>query len=194
MSSHSTDKSEPNSTQCVLWQCLDISGMDTCRFTKTPGGWQISGTAIHSEKGQINHLSYQLHCDTGWRCLFARVAGWTGATDRAVEFLLNDAGNWMVNGTALEGIDGLQDIDLGFTPATNTNAIRRLALQPGQRTETTALWLDTGDWTVKPLRQIYHRLTADRYAYVSPDHDYQTELLVDGFGIITEYPTLWRAV
>ena len=60
--------------------------------------------------------------------------------------------------------------------------------------ETTALWLDTGDWTVKPLRQIYHRLTVDRYAYVSPDHEDQTELLIDSFGIVTEYPTLWRAV
>lgn len=65
------------------------------------------------------------------------------------------ASGWQAGGIQVEGMSTLKDIDLGFTPATNTSAIRRLGLRPGEETETTALWLDTADWTLKHLRQVY---------------------------------------
>jgi len=40
------------------------------------------------------------------------------------------------------GVDALRDIDLGFTPATNMNAIKRLQLPIGEHAEFTAVWLD----------------------------------------------------
>lgn len=100
----------------------------------------------------------------------------------------------MVSGAPVTGdISGLPDVDLGFTPATNANAIRRLDLAVGAAAETTALWLDVDNWAIKPLRQVYRRLAEDRYEYASPDHDYRVVLTVNGAGMVTDYPDLWAA-
>jgi hypothetical protein len=101
---------------------------------------------------------------------------------------------WTVRGLPVKGsVAGLGDVDLGFTPATNTNAIRRLNLDVGQEGETTALWLGADNWSVKPRRQIYRRLDADRYENVSPDNDYRVILAVNDVGLVTDYPDLWVA-
>jgi uncharacterized protein len=116
--------------------------------------------------------------------------------DRKVEVLIERAsgGRWNVNGDSLDQLIGLQDIDLGFTPASNTNAIRRLNLSVGDEAQSAAAWLDTEDWTVKPLQQTYRRLARGKYEYESPAHDFRASLAVDEFGAVQEYPTLWTMV
>ena len=101
------------------------------------------------------------------------------------------SGRWSVNGGDDNALAGLEDIDLGFTPASNTNAIRRLNLAEGEEAESVAVWLDTEDWNVKPLRQSYCRVGGSAYDYKSPMHDYRATLLVDDFGAVREYPGLW---
>lgn len=91
-------------------------------------------------------------------------------------------------------LNGLPDIDLAFTPASNTNAIRRLSLSDGETADSAAVWLDTADWTIKPLPQTYRRMHAGAYHYTSPLHGYSAVLTVEGFGIVTDYPGLWAAV
>jgi uncharacterized protein len=116
--------------------------------------------------------------------------------DRKVEVLIERAsgGRWNVNGDSYDQLIGLQDIDLGFTPASNTNAIRRLNLSVGDEAQSAAAWLDTEDWTVKPLQQTYRRLARGKYEYESPAHDFRASLAVDEFGAVQEYPTLWTMV
>jgi hypothetical protein len=68
------------------------------------------------------------------------------------------------------------------------------SLSVGQEIETTALWLDPSDWTLKSLRQIY-RLKSERVlAYRSPRHNYLADITVDAFGVVVEYPGLWSVI
>jgi hypothetical protein len=122
------------------------------------------------------------------------VSGWVGCTKRELALARSPEGLWFIDGEKISGVDGLLDIDLGFTPATNTNAIKRLRLEVGGEAETTAVWLDVKDWGFKPLRQVYRRLSKTEFAYRSPSHDYAANLLTDDFGIIHLYPQLWTAV
>ena len=102
--------------------------------------------------------------------------------------------DWTVRGVpVVADVSGAGDVDLGFTPATNTNAIRRLSLAVGEAAETTALWLDVDNWSVKPLRQTYRRIDATQYEYASPDHGFSAVLDVNGAGLVTTYPDLWIA-
>ena len=94
----------------------------------------------------------------------------------------------------MSAVHGLPDLDFGFTPATNTLAIRRLALAVGDDAAVTAAWLDPTDWALKPLRQTYRRTGPQTYAYASPDTGYQTTLTCNDFGVVTDYPGLWQAV
>jgi hypothetical protein len=178
----------------VLWKRLDTSGTDACRFVSRDEGWAIEGQANFVHEGAVACLSYSLLCAPDWTSRLAVVNGWVGHRPLSLVIERSDAAGWQLNGQAVPGSEALLDVDLGFTPASNTNAIRRLGLGIGDRTETTALWLDSEDWTLKPLVQSYHRTSATTFAYASPIHGYQAELETDGFGVIRSYPDLWVAV
>lgn len=178
----------------VLWRRLDVEGRDACRYRHMGGGWRIEGQALFLEAGEIASLSYRLDCGADWRSRTASVRGWIGERTLSLDLAQDSGGGWTANGERLDGVAGLLDIDLGFTPASNTNAIRRLQPREGQEIETTAVWLDTADWRIKPLPQSYRRLSPQRLLYNSPLHAYRAELEVDDFGIVTHYPGLWRAL
>ena len=177
-----------------LWRRLDQEGHDACRFAPTSGTWSIEGAAVFDHEGAVANLSYRLDCDRYWSSMAASVTGWVGARSIDISIERTRQGDWSVDGSTVDVLSGLEDIDLGFTPASNTNAIRRLNLREGDETTTTAVWLDTEDWTVKPLLQSYRRDRKDAYYYKSPLHDFRAMLLVDDFAGIKEYPGLWTAV
>lgn len=176
----------------VLWKRLDRAGADACRVRRIETGWVIEGAATFFEGDMVASLSYQLLCNAAWETRSADVHGWIDGQDWRLQVQRRPDG-WVMDGSALGFGEGLLDIDLGFTPASNTNAIRRLALDIGDRIETTALWLDTDDWTLKPLLQTYERISPTSIAYTSPEHGYKATLQVNAFGIVLEYPGLWKA-
>lgn len=175
----------------VIWKRLDQEGHDACRFTHTGVGWIIDGTAVFEYSEQAARLNYRLACDSRWASLQADISGWIGKSAFHMSIERNGEDGWSVNGRNDSALKGLSDIDLGFTPASNTNAIRRLNLRPSDEAESIAVWLDTEDWTVKPLRQIYRRIHNNAFEYTSPQHEYHSTLAVDDFGAVTEYPDLW---
>ena len=178
----------------VLWKRLDQAGHDACRYSETGDTWNIEGSAVFKSDGCAANLGYNLVCDSRWRSLQASVTGWVGT--RQIELFVDrdGAGCWRINGSIREDLAGAEDIDLGFTPATNTIAIHRLRLNIGDEAESTAVWLDTEDWTVKPLTQIYRRIGTNAYDYASPLHGYRAMLETDDFGAISTSPELWVMV
>lgn len=167
--------------------------MDACRFQLGFDGWTISGTAIFLTDGSAAKLTYKVACRSDWSTRTATVCGWLGEKNISISLDRSGAGDWQLNGAPINGVSHLVDVDLGFTPATNTNAIRRLNVQPGQEVETTALWLDTSDWMVKPLRQTYRRKSPNVFAYSSPEHQYFADITTDAFGVVVDYPGLWAS-
>ena len=178
----------------VLWNRLDQEGMDACRIRAADEGWAIEGTAVFGDdENPVVNLSYRLLCESDWRTRGADVHGWIGNRDWCLQITRRPDGIWMANDHPIDLTGGLLDVDLGFTPASNTNAIRRLDLGIGEKVETIAVWLDMADWTMKPLTQTYERLSLTVYAYESLQHGYKAELQVNTFGIVLDYPGLWKA-
>lgn len=174
-----------------LWRRLDLPGHDACRFLHDGLGWVTEGCAVFTTRGRVATLSYRLRCDDDWVSRSASVQGWIDDEPLAIEIARTARNGWSVDGNEVNALKGLSDIDLGFTPATNTNALRRLDLAVGETGETTAVWLDDKDWTVKPLPQSYHRAGVDAYDYASPHHDFRARLRTDHFGAVLNYPQLW---
>lgn len=178
----------------VLWRRTDVVGMDACRFSASDKGYLISGTALYLHGEETARFEYRVSCNSDWSSQSAWVGGWLGQNELEFYISHETTGVWTIEGTGIDGVHGLLDVDLGFTPATNTNAIRRMGLAVGEEVETTAVWLDVDEWRFKPLRQVYRRLTETEYAYRSPTHDYSAILSTDNFGIVRQYPDLWEAV
>ncbi|MHB0938075.1 MAG: putative glycolipid-binding domain-containing protein [Armatimonadota bacterium] len=174
----------------ILWRRLDAPGHDACALWKLDGGWRLAGTAVFLHAHRPCHLAYAVECDAAWQTQAARVTGWI---DRdAVEMTLVAAGgHWRLNGIDQPQVAGCVDADLGFTPATNLIALRRLGLRIGEEADAPAAWFDFPALQLMRLRQRYHRLDDHRYAYHAPDVGYAGTLEVSEAGFITLYPDLW---
>ena len=171
-------------THAVLWLRQDRPGNDACRFAEAEGGFLIDGSSTDEA---WNVIRYRVRARDDGTTRRARI----GADSRI--FVRRDPqGVWTLNGTPVAGLDAALDIDLGFTPATNTLAIRRLKLAPGDEAEIVAAWFDPETERLKPMRQSYRRSGEGEYLY-SSDTGFSARLKVDAQGIVREYEGLWKA-
>lgn len=129
----------------VFWQRMHLAGHDASRFLDLPEGWLIEGMAVFAQRGARAAFCYRLRCDRQWRSREALIGGWAGERDSEISIERTTAGAWRINGRENAALIGIEDIDLGFTPGSNTNAIRRLNLRTVQGAESVAAWLDPED-------------------------------------------------
>jgi hypothetical protein len=117
----------------ILWRRLDRPGHDSARLTERPSGAILEGTAVFREDGRPCRLDYRIQCDAAWRTLSAHVCGWLDTTVIDVVITADAARAWTVNGRPCPEVQGCEDVDLSFTPATNLLPIRRTGLAVGAR-------------------------------------------------------------
>ena len=86
-----------------------------------------------------------------------------------------------------------ENIDLGFTPATNLLAIRRLNLSVGERGEAPAAWLASASMKLRVLPQSYTRVAKFEYDYEAPTLGYKGRLQVSKLGFVERYPGLFES-
>jgi len=138
-------------------------------------------------------LDYRVVCDSEWRTLSGKVAGWVGDETIEIELSVDSARRWWVNGTERPEAAGCVDLDLNFSPSTNLLPIRRLGLSVGQQAEVRAAWLRFPSFALEPLHQLYRRIAVAAYGYESAGGRFVTELTVNAAGFVTRYPDFWVA-
>jgi uncharacterized protein len=177
----------------ILWRRLDTPGHDACRFDRQPNGWCLEGGAAFRTETGPAHLAYTVWCDPLWRTRRAEVRGWIG--ERAVDLTIHhEPVDWVLAGQVLLALAPCEDLDLGFTPATNLLPLRRLALRPGQAADVPAAWLDPECRELAMLPQRYERRSGTLYRYEAPSVPFEAELEVRGDGFVRRYPGLWEEV
>ena len=181
---------EPVATH--LWRRLDQPGHDAVRLERPPAGWRLAGTALLLEDMRPCRLDYEVLCDETWRTRAARVAGWFGTEAVRVELAADGAGQWRLNGAPQPQVAGCLDVDLSFTPATNTLPIRRLNLTIGAAAPVAAAWLRFPELALERLEQVYTRTAEREYLYESDGGRFVAPVTVSDAGLITRYGELWQ--
>jgi hypothetical protein len=178
----------------LLWRRVDRPGHDICRLFKLAKGWRLTGAAIFWEIGRPCHLEYDVLADRAWHTRRARVWGYVG--QKAVDLRIASAGaaRWRLNGVPKPRVTGCVDVDLGFTPATNLIALRRLALKVGQGAEAPAAYLAFPEMRLVRLPQTYRRTGRTEYQYEAPTVGYSGTLCVSPTGAVSRYPGLFERV
>ena len=176
----------------ALWRRLDAPGHDAGRLERHAEGWRLHGTAVYREEGVLARLHYEVVCDDAWVTRRGVVSGWLD--ERAVDVTIarSAAGGWSMNDVAVPGLEACVDLDLGFTPATNTLQLRRVALGKGQGTDVPVAWLDVAAGTLTLLAQRYERRSEATYWYESPRFGYAAVLEIAPSGFVRVYPGLWE--
>jgi hypothetical protein len=172
----------------VLWQASD-GGSEICLLERSGSGWSLIGTVLTHEAEHPIEIHYEVTVDSTWTTtdVSARVAV-AGGEPRE----LSQLGALWPATTRPPEFANCVDVDLSFTPATNTLPIRRLDLRVGEQAEVEVAWLTWPDLDVRPIRQSYARLAENRYRYTQDD--FTAELVVDDHGLVVDYEGLWRAV
>ena len=172
----------------ILWQAGD-GGSEICVLERAGRGWRFRGTVLTHEAREPIELRYAVTVDAAW-----------ATTD--VEVLVAFAGGDLREPPELGALwsgkerppefEDCVDVDLSFTPATNTLPIRRLGLEVGEEAEIAVAWLVWPELRFERAVQRYARLGKDRYRYTQDE--FEAELTVDGDGLVVEYGNLWKSV
>ncbi len=176
----------------VLWEFPKIPAMEICRFSETEGEKNFDGTVLAVHEGAPAELRYTVTCDRLWRTRRAVVDLRSGRRTDRWEVGVDPGGVWTCNDDVIEAFHGLVDIDLGFSPCTNTLPIRRLHLQVGEQRSFTAAWLRFPELRFERLDQSYTRTSGQRYRYESGGGRFTAELEVDDLGLVVSYGEFWR--
>lgn len=178
----------------ILWRRLDPEGHEFFRLLSGPDGWRLAGTTVFSFEGTPCTLDYEIVCDTEWRTRTVRVEGWAGTESVRREILVDPAGRWRLDGVERPDLDGCVDVDLEFSPCTNTLPIRRLGLAVGEASAVKTAWLRFPGLGLELFEQVYTRLEEGLYRFESGDGEFVRDLAVNAAGLVLEYPDLWTSV
>lgn len=179
----------------MRWRRLDVPGREDARVEQQPAGWRLAGRLDVEEGGVPFRLHYRIECDRAWRTRSALIEGEAGGQAVRVALTADGAGQWARDGHALPALAGALDVDLGFTPATNTLPIRRLALALGETAPVSSAWLRFPELRLELLEQTYTRVAARVYRYEAlvDGAPFTARLDTDVYGRVRCYEGLWEA-
>jgi uncharacterized protein len=176
----------------TVWRRADKPGHEFCTLAKTDHGMKLTGVTVLTDAKVPCCLQYTIEVDAKWRTLLCRLTGYVGKHAITID-IRREGAQWLLNGNEVPEVAGAIDIDLGFSPSTNMLPIRRLGLEVGKSEAIRAAWLRFPELTLESLDQTYTRLTPDTFRYESGGGKFRRDLKVDQFGMIIDYPELWRA-
>ena len=178
------------SGKTIIWRRLDLPGHESARMFLTTSRRILMGTAVFLHDREPCRLNYVVKCDKKWNAVSATIDGWVGRNTIEIEIAVGVDHTWRLNKRRCDAVRGCIDLDLNFSPLTNTLPIRRLNLEVGQTARVRAAWLKFPSFELAPLAQVYSRVSNWKYRYESPG--FTTELEVDEAGFVIHYPDLWR--
>jgi hypothetical protein len=190
----------------VLWQRIDSPGSEWCALERTPDGWRLHGIVLAEVATAPVLVQYTVALASNWSTQAVEIVMRSGNTiePRALRLTVAPGQRWQIEREPsqdesmpqddLLALHGLIDVDLGFSPATNTLPIRRLDPAIGESVAVTAAWVRFPELTIEPLPQRYIRLAERRYRYESAGGAFVAEIEVDDLGLVTTYEGGWRRI
>jgi hypothetical protein len=178
--------------QTGLWRWLKATGLERFELFRNSEEWVLRGTILLSAAGGSAETRYEVVCDDSWNTRRADISFRDEAGERALKVAF-EKGQWYVNGLKDNSLTGCKDIDLEWSPSTNTLPIRRLSLAIGEKSgPVTAAWVRFPGLTIEPLSQQYERTADQRYRYTSRGGEFVAELAVDEEGLVQDYEGIWQ--
>jgi uncharacterized protein len=175
----------------ILWQGLITPSMERFIASALDDGYELGGLILQAHEDVPYLARYRIRVDGSWRTREVQVELEDGGR-RILSLAADAAGHWSREGRRLSELDGSLDVDLEWSPSTNTLPIRRLALAIGETKAVTAAWVRFPSLEVERLDQSYERLDQHRYRYRSGR--FSADLTVGDDSLVLQYGVNWRGV
>ncbi|SFR88492.1 hypothetical protein SAMN05216570_0290 [Dyella sp. OK004] len=174
----------------AMWRRLDTPGHDVASLVQSDTGWLLHGVAVFLHELGPASVEYSVDLDPTWQTRGGHVRGHV-AGNKFNHVITRDVDGWYLDGVLSAGTEQPCDLDYGFTPATNLQQLRRLALAPGRTAELSVVWFDIGVTALAVLPQRYERRGDTSYWYEAPTIPYEGLLDIAANGFVRLYPSLW---
>lgn len=180
--------------QSIIWRRFEAigAGHEYARVFFEDSKRFLDGTAIFVYEKRFCRLDYKIECDVNWQTVSAQVSGFVGMEKIEIGIAVDAKKCWTINGKANPQTANCTDIDLNFSPVTNTLPVRRLNLQIGEKAEVRAAWLRFPSFKLEVLKQTYERIAENVFHYESAGGKFKTEIEINDFGLVINYPNLWE--
>jgi hypothetical protein len=183
----------------VFWAPWDGPGLEHLRLRSADIGYVATGTVLGLSGGLPFRMQYKIKCDSDWhvRKVLLDCLGPEGGRERQLR--ATGRGQWKDDsGEILPQLDGCHDIDIDVTPFTNTLAVRRLKLKPGQRADLKALYVSVPSLQIRVVEQRYacveQRADGMVLTYEGLSSNVTADLPLDADGLVIDYPRNFRRV
>jgi len=176
----------------ILWRRIDHPGLELFQFDLSKTKISLKGLVLLNYEGTIYHIDYDILCGPDWRTQSVSIRGKAGNRSVDLRVTVDPARRWYYNDRHVPAVDGCIDIDLGFSPSTNTLPMRRLHLVKGSTIKVTAAWIEFPSFKLKPLKQTYSRLSDRTVHYESADGKFKRDIEINSRAFVTRYPGLWE--
>lgn len=163
--------------------------MEHFRYLATDKTHTMEGTVALAREGTPATIHYALSVGPTWELIDATIQC-TSADEDVTIAIASEKGEWWIDGQRQADLAGCTDLDLGWTPATNTLPIRRTELAEGEETTIDAVWVTFPELAVVRAEHTYMRQSASVWRYSSGD--FTADLHMGPFDIVADYgPGFW---
>lgn len=173
-----------------VWESELLDSREDFALFADTGGYGLEGKTLIMHDGVRVEIAYRVEVASDWSTRNATIEIPALARNHRVE--VPEPGTWLIDGGHQTDLDGCSDIDLGWTPATNTIPIRRLELEGRNAATIRAAWLKWSELQFIANDQTYTRTGKTSWQYASGN--FSAELSVDDHGVVLQYgdPPIWR--
>lgn len=178
----------------LIWQHLEQAGWEHVRLQSDHPGWNIfDSILVRHHNGQVLRGGYTLVTDKQWRTLELRLMLETqpGAME-GIHLLTEGDGTWTdANENHMPELDGCLDVDIQWSPLTNSLPINRLPLVKGEEQEIRVAYISLPHMIARPITQRYLRIDDETVRYSSESRDVACDITIDREGFVVSYPSLF---
>lgn len=174
-----------------MWQGLVAPSLERLIVTPRDTGFELSGLILQAHHEIPYVVRYRVALDTSWTTQSVELEIENGG-HRELRLDRDPSDQWSIDGVRRAEFDGCADVDIEWSPSTNTLPIRRLDQAPGTTSWLTAVWIRLPGLSVEPLEQSYERLSERRFRYRAGD--FTADLEVDDKGWVRQYGVNWKTV
>lgn len=177
--------------QSIVWQGILIN---TLEFLTLEMNEKIyaEGNIVGVYKDKPLQVTYAISLDANWNIRHVVIER-NGDSQFSLALKKDDSNRWYdSNGNHLAEFDDRTEIDISFTPFTNSLPINRLRLTAGQSQEINVVYINLANNEIKKARQRYTNLDNNRYMYENISSGFTAVVEVDQKGIVVDYPGVWK--
>jgi hypothetical protein len=182
-------------TNELLWRSEDDPGFEHVRVDDSHPGWDVyDSMLVRAHDGVVRRGGYTLILDKQFRTLEIRIMiEQAPRSMAALHLLANGEGTWAdADERHIPDLDGCIDVDIQWSPLTNTLPVRRLDLRQGDEQDITVAYIELPGLSVRKVTQHYTRTGERTIQYASETRDFVRELTLDDEGFVVDYPDLFE--